>query len=401
VKFCLQPFCVFGASGGIQYQDRVKVSGFKIGKSVNCKKTNSVVGVWKLVWLGLPLLFCGWLVRAQEQPFPPSSDGITGALPRIDGLQSTGQAGQEQTGTIVGKVVDQSGTNIPGALVKLTREGQAPVEVTCDGDGLFAFTHVVAGAFHLTISSPGLQSQDFSGTVQAGERFVTPVIMLTVAKQVVEVHVGLPPDEIATEQIKEQEKQRVFGIIPNFYVSYVADAAPLRPKHKFELAWKSASDPITLVGVGALAGIDQAADRWGAYGQGAEGYAKRYGATYVNVFAATFIGGAIMPSLLKQDPRYFYRGTGTKKSRFLYAIANSVICKGDNGQWQPNYSNVIGAFGGAGLQALYYPPKDRQGAGFVIGGAMTRLAETSLAAVLQEFVLKRFTPNRSRAAIQP
>ncbi|HEX8894627.1 MAG TPA: carboxypeptidase regulatory-like domain-containing protein, partial [Terriglobales bacterium] len=115
----------------------------------------------------------------------------------------------------------------------------------------------------------------------------------------------------------------------------------------------------------------------------------------------TFIGGAIMPSILKQDPRYFYKGTGSKKSRFLYAIANSVICKGDNGQWQPNYSNVIGSFGGSALAALYYPPKDRQGAGFIVGGAMTRIGETSLAAVLQEFVLRKLTPNRSRSASQP
>lgn len=142
--------------------------------------------------------------------------------------------------------------------------------------------------------------------------------------------------ELAQEQIKEQEKQRVFGVIPNFYVSYVANAVPLVPKQKFELAWKSASDPIKLVGVGALAGIDQAGDRWGAYGQGAQGYAKRLGASYANVFGATFIGGAIMPSVLKQDPRYFYKGKGSKRSRFLYALGNSGMCKGDNGRWQLN-----------------------------------------------------------------
>ena len=367
-----------------------------------CVKTNSVVGVGKRVWWGLALLFCGSLLCGQEPPLAPLPNSISGAGPSINASGTGAQATQEQTGSIVGKVVDQSGTNIPGAVVKFTREGEAPVEVTSDGDGLFAFTHVIPGPFHLTISSPGLQSQDFSGTVEAGERFVTPVIMLTVAKQVVEVHVGLPAEELATEQIKEQEKQRVFGIIPNFYVSYLPDAAPLAPKHKFELAWKSASDPITLLGVGVLAGIDQAGDRWGAYGQGAEGYAKRYGATYVNVFSATLIGGAIMPSILKQDPRYFYKGTGSKRSRFFYAIASSVICKGDNGRWQPNYSNVIGSFSGSAIASLYYPKDDRQGAGFIIGGALTRIGETSLAGVLQEFVLRKLTPNRpSRAAIQP
>jgi hypothetical protein len=199
-------------------------------------------------------------------------------------------------------------------------------------------------------------------------------------------------------QIKEQEKQRVFGVIPNFYVSYEPIPAPLAPKHKFELAWKSASDPITLIGVGAVAGMSQAGDRWSAYGQGAQGYAKRYGAVYADVFSATLIGGAMMPSVLKQDPRYFYKGSGSKRSRILYAVASSVICKGDNGHWQPNYSNVIGSFAGAGLQALYLPANDRRGSSFVLSSALIRLGETSLVGVLQEFVLSKLTPNRPRRA---
>ena len=203
-------------------------------------------------------------------------------------------------------------------------------------------------------------------------------------------------------QIKEQEKQRVLRVIPNFYVSYEPNSAPLTAKHKFELAWKSASDPITLAGVGVLAGIGQAGDRWSGYGQGAQGYAKRYGASYANVFAATFIGGAVMPSVLKQDPRYFYKGSGSKRSRIFYAVASSVICKGDNGRWQPNYSNVIGSFAGAGMQALYLPANDRRGSGFVVSSALIRLGETSLVGVLQEFVLSKLTPNRPRrAASQP
>jgi hypothetical protein len=203
-------------------------------------------------------------------------------------------------------------------------------------------------------------------------------------------------------EIKVEEKQRVLGLIPNFYVSYEPSPTPLSPKQKFELAWKSASDPITLLGVGFLAGVDQAADRWSDYGQGAEGYGKRYGATYANVFSSTFIGGAIMPSILKQDPRYFYQGTGSKRSRILHAVANSVICKGDNGKWQPNYSNVIGSFAGAGLQVLYIPAKDRRGSGFVVSSALIRLGETSLAGVLQEFLFSKLTPNRPRrSASQP
>jgi Carboxypeptidase regulatory-like domain len=338
----------------------------------------------------LAAVLCG---SASAQQVPNLQ--LTPTAPTVS-QESTQQRAPVSLGSISGKLVDQSGANIVGALVKLTRANEPSTqETTSDQEGLFAFSRVPPGSFHLTISSPGLAPQDVSGTVQSGQAYVTPVIVMIIPTQVTEVHVGVPPEQLAQEQIKEQEKQRVFGVIPNFYVSYVPDAVPLSPKQKFELAWKSASDPITIVGVGALAGIDQAGDRWSEYGQGAQGYAKRFGATYANVFGATFIGGAIMPSILKQDPRYFYKGTGSKRSRFFYAISNSVICKGDNGRWQPNYSNVAGSFGGAGLEALYLPANDRRGAGFVFSAAMIRLGETSLAAVLQEFVFPKLTPNRA------
>jgi Carboxypeptidase regulatory-like domain len=368
-------------------------------------KESLILGLGKLVWLSLPVLLCSFPAWSQQ---PPMDQTANSALADSQETHASAarqqQHAEHQAGSISGKVVDQSGVNIAGAVVKLTREGQSSaLEVTSDEDGLFAFPNVAPGSFHLTISSPDLASHEFSGTIQSGEAYVTPLIMLVISTQVTEVHVeGLTPEELADVQIKEQEKQRVLGVIPNFYVSYEPNAAPLTAKHKFELAWKSASDPITLIGVGVLAGIDQAGDRWSAYGQGAQGYAKRYGATYANVFAATFIGGAVMPSVLKQDPRYFYKGSGSKRSRILYAVASSVKCKGDNGHWQPNYSNIIGSFAGAGLQALYLPANDRRGSGFVVSSALIRLGETSLAGVLQEFLFSKVAPNRPRrSASQP
>ncbi len=346
----------------------------------------------RLVLLSVGVFFFASVAYSQQPnlfaPMPPLTNS-----PQTDTLPS-GQQGDQETSSIAGEIVDQSGASVAGAIVKLARDGQpSPPDTTSNGDGLFAFTHVPPGPFHLTVSSAGLASQEFSGTLQSGQAYVTPAIVMTIPTQVTEVRVGLPTFEIAQQQLKEQEKQRVFGVIPDFYVSYVRDAAPLTPKQKFQLAWKSASDPVTLVGVGTLAGIDQAADRWGAYGQGAQGYGKRFGATYANVFGATFIGGAIMPSILKQDPRYFYKGTGSKRSRLFYAIASSFICKSDNGRWQPNYSNIAGSFGGAGLEALYLPKEDRRGNGFVFSAAAIRLGETSLAGMMQEFVVPKLMPH--------
>ncbi len=310
---------------------------------------------------------------------------------------------EPQHGWITGQVVDQSGANVSGAVIKLTCSGQSSsTQAVSDDDGKFLFSDVPAGPFELTITSTGLAPGDFSGNLQPGETFVTPLIMLTVATQVTEVHVGITQEELADVQIKEQEQQRVFGFIPNFYVSYTPNAAPLKPRHKFQLAWKSLSDPVTFVAVGAVAGFDQAGDRWGAYGQGAQGYAKRYGASYADVFAGTMIGGAILPSLLKQDPRYFYKGRGTKRSRIFYALANSVICKGDNGHWQPNYSNVLGNFAAGGISNLYYPANDRNAFGTVASTALIRLGETALANVFQELVIPHLTPNHSsRSTSQP
>ena len=287
--------------------------------------------------------------------------------------------------------------------MKLTREGKfSGEEALSDDDGQFSFSTVAPGPFQLTITSAGLASQEFSGTLNPGEALVTPLIMLVLATQVTEVRVELTPAELADVQIKEQEKQRVLGFIPNFYVSYVPNAAPLTPKHKFELAWKSAIDPVTFVAVGAVAGIDQAGNRWGAYGQGAQGYAKRFGATYGDVFIGTFIGGAILPSLLKQDPRYFYKGTGTTRSRILYALANSVICKGDNGHWQPNYSSIGGNLAAGGISNLYYPANDRNGAGLVFTNALIRIGETAVANIFQELVFPKLTPNHpTRARRKP
>ena len=356
-----------------------------------------------LVLTALVVLVCGFPCRSQQIPAARTADSvfsdarITGTFPVASPTE------QQQVGTITGTVVDQTGARITGASVKLVREGETSgIEVLSDESGQFFFSNVTPGEFHLSIGSEGLAVQEFSGNIHPGEAYVTPLIRLIIATQVTEVRVALSTEQIADAQVKDQEKQRVFGFIPNFYVSYVPDAAPLSARNKFSLAWKSATDPVTFAAVGVVAGFDQAGDRWGAYGQGMRGYAKRYGATYGDVFAGTFIGSAILPTVLKQDPRYFYKGRGSKRSRIFYALANSVICKGDNGHWQPNYSSIAGNLAAGGLSNLYYPANDRNGIGTVAGTALIRLGETAVANIFQEFISPKVTRNMpSGAAGQP
>lgn len=311
---------------------------------------------------------------------------------------SPGQQSPDQrlSATISGTVVDPTAAVITGARVKLTREDQSPAQEVLSGDdGQFSFANIAPGPFQLTITATGFATQSSSGMLRPGEIYEVPQIALAVATAVTEVKVVPSQIELAEVQIKEEEKQRVLGFIPNFYVSYVPNAAPLTPKQKFELAWKITVDPVTFALIGASAGVGQALNQFGGYGQGAEGYGKRYGAALADSVSSTFIGSAILPSLLKQDPRYFYKGTGSKRSRFLYAVANAVICKGDNGHWQANYSNILGSLAAGGISNAYYPAKDRNGAGLTFENTLIGIGTTAATNLLQEFVIRRFTPNAS------
>jgi hypothetical protein len=293
---------------------------------------------------------------------------------------------------ITGKIVDPTGVGVAGATVKLTGTDPASSQqAITDSDGRFTFAHAQAGPIHLTISADGFATQQFDGNLQPGQTSEVPQITLALATVNTEVKV-VPPQVIAEEQIKEQEKQKALGFIPNYYVSYIPDAVALNPRQKFELAWKSTVNPVTFGITAVTAGIQQARNDFSGYGQGADGYAKRYGAAYADDAIGTMIGGFILPSLFKQDPRYFYKGTGSKKSRLMYALANAVICKGDNGHWQANYSGMLGAVAAAGISNAYYPSKDR-GADLVFQNALIGIGATAAANVLQEFVIRKFTPN--------
>jgi hypothetical protein len=195
--------------------------------------------------------------------------------------------------------------------------------------------------------------------------------------------------EIAAEQLKIEEKQRIFGIIPNFYAVYDHYAVPLTAKLKFRLALKTSIDPVTIAGVAFISGIYQAVDH-PDYVQGAKGYGERFGSVAADGSIDIMVGGAILPSLLHQDPRYFYQGTGTKKSRALHAMSNAFVCKGDNGRRQPAYSTIGGDLASASLSNAYYPASDR-GAGLVFNNFLINTGERMLTSLVQEFILGKLT----------
>jgi hypothetical protein len=144
-----------------------------------------------------------------------------------------------------------------------------------------------------------------------------------------------------------------------------------------------------------MAGVRQAS-RTPDYVEGAKGYGQRFGAETVDGFSDILIGGAVLPSLLHQDPRYYYQGTGTTRSRLRHALSSPFVCKGDNGRWQPNYSSIGGDLSAAALMNTYYPQSNR-GAGLVFSQFSVNTAERELSAVVQEFVLRKLTSHVQKA----
>jgi hypothetical protein len=228
-------------------------------------------------------------------------------------------------------------------------------------------------------------------TLTPGQFQLVPDIQLKIAPNAVSVTVTASRAELATEQVKLEEQQRVFGFIPNFYVAYDHNAVPLTAKLKFELAIKVSIDPITFAGTSFLAGLDQAAHS-PKYVEGAKGYGQRFGAIYTNDLTDIMIGGAILPSILHQDPRYFYQGTGTTKSRLLHALSNPLICRGDNGRWQPNVSSLSGYLASGAIANAYYPQANR-GGGLVLNTFLIDFSANEANSVIQEFILRKLTPS--------
>ncbi len=345
-------------------------------------------------------LLCTFSVQSWCQSPVPPNPSLTVAVTSPEALQSQLSAALPNSelsasGSIHGVVVDPDGSVYEGAQIQLEQPGAVPPSVknaVSDSVGRFNFTSVPAGHFKLTVSSKGFASQVVSGSLMPGESFEPLPIVLPVSEAASEVRVTASPDEIAEEQVHEEEQQRVLGVIPNFYVSYVPNAAPLTAHQKFALAWRSSIDPMTILATASFAGVQQATNSFSGYGQGAQGYGKRFAANYADGFIGSMIGGAILPALMKQDPRYFYKGTGTVRARLLYVLANSVVCKGDNGHWQGNYSGILGGIAAGGISNLYYPAADRSGLSLTFENAFIGIGVGTMEDFFQEFVVRKLTP---------
>jgi hypothetical protein len=293
---------------------------------------------------------------------------------------------------VSGTVMDSENDVVPGATVVLDGSPTRPARTAvADDNGGFHFDSVEPGTrYHVTVNAPGFAPWTSPEiTLQPGQFQLLSSVRLVFAAAPTSITVYGSPEEIATEEVKLEEQQRVLGIVPNFYVAYDSNAAPLTTKLKFSLALKAEMDPVTFLGAALVAGADHAGNTPG-YQEGAAGYGQRLGANYTTGFTDIMIGGAILPSVLHQDPRYFYQGTGTTKSRVLHALSSPFICRGDNGKLEPNYSSIGGDLAAGAISNVYYPPSDR-GPGLVFGSALITTGGRMANAVVQEFVLRDLT----------
>ncbi|MDE1156651.1 MAG: carboxypeptidase-like regulatory domain-containing protein [Acidobacteriaceae bacterium] len=322
------------------------------------------------LWLAVVLLCCSSHASAQ---FP--------------------EAPTPATGVVNGSVVDSDGNSVQAAHVHLVTTGPTVVQQDQEtgADGSFHFVAVPAGEARLTITAESWRPLEKTLTVSPTVPVDMGSLRFTTATASFAVN-ALSQHDAAELEIKKAEQQRLLGVLPNFEVSYNWSAPRLDSKQKFELATRQTIDPITFGVNLAAVGVYRGTGHFQEFGPGAEGFWKFYGATMADVAVGTEFGGAIYPSLFHQDPRYFWKGSGTTRSRVEYALSRAFVTRGDNGKTQPNYSGILGSLTAGAMTNLYYPEVDRNSASKTFANAGLDVLGDAIGNLVQEFVLKHFTP---------
>jgi hypothetical protein len=189
----------------------------------------------------------------------------------------------------------------------------------------------------------------------------------------------------AQDEVKEQEKQRVEGIVPTFNVTYHHDAVPLSPGQKMQLSLRSAVDPFSFASAFLEAGYHEADNDLKEFPWGPEGYFERSGVAYLDTFDGDILSTGVVPVIFHQDPRYFRLGVGPVGHRVLYSLSTNFIAKSDrSGRWEPNYGNLLGNFAAGELSNLYYP-KGNSGFGLAATNTVIQIAEGAGGSIFNEF----------------
>jgi hypothetical protein len=313
-----------------------------------------------------------------------------GPEPVPEAPQATGNAG------VAGVVKDVGGTPVDGATVVLTQSAGTRRQVESDDEGNFRLGGLPTGTFTLTISADGFATLTVPVTVSTQDVKVLPPFVLRIATAKFQVD-AISQKELADQQLKVEEQQRILGVFPNFYVAYDPNTVPLTQTQKLKLAWRSVIDPEVFVVVGLGAGFNQAIQAPIEWKQDFTGYMQRYGAGYAGAVAGAGLSGVVFPGVFHQDPRYFFKGTGTKKERLNWALKQVVEQRDDKGKWRPAYSNTLGGLASSVVEVAIYPHQTTAW-GPTIGAQLgINFAAEAFGNIMEEFVVPKLH-RKGRAA---
>jgi len=227
------------------------------------------------------------------------------------------------------------------------------------------------------------QTQQISGTAQYTQKQQTS---------------GQDKDKTAQDKDKKDDKKdekkddpdnpkndRLFLVVANYAtVEHPKEIIPLTAKQKFKIGAEDAFDTYSIPLAAVLAAIAQAKNDDPSWGQGWLPYGKRLAAGYGDTVIGSFMTTGVFPSLLHEDPRYFRKGTGTKKSRSLYALKRIFVIRNDRGGTEFNFSEFGGNAVAAGISLTYHSRAELNASSWA-GDYATQIAIDVIANQAKEF----------------
>jgi len=197
---------------------------------------------------------------------------------------------------------------------------------------------------------------------------------------------GQKSEDQKTQEETGLSKDRLFWTLPNFLtVDNAYQIPPLTPAQKFKAVARGTFDPVEFAYIAFVAGISQAENSEPGYNQGWVGYGRRYGAAFGDNTIENFFVGAIVPSIIHQDPRYYQLGHGTFFHRTVYAVGRMFITRSDSGNKQFNFSEIVGAGIAAGISTYTYHPRSDQNVGNAASVWGTQIGWDCVSTVVKEF----------------